>query len=177
MTQSPHETVNPLTLAEPVGYSHALVVTPGRTVFVGGQTARRTDGSVAGDTVVQQFDQALGNVVEALRSAGAEPVHVVDMRIHTTSLSTYRANLGTLGSIYRRHMGRHYPAMSALGVHELLERGALVEITCTAVVPDSHDNDPLSGERAMEIEVEEGLVSGPFADPAEPGNERARTST
>ena len=66
MTQSPHETVNPLSLAEPVGYSHALVVTPGRTVFVGGQTARRTDGSVVGDTVVQQFDQALGNVVEAL---------------------------------------------------------------------------------------------------------------
>ncbi|GHD16044.1 RidA family protein [Nocardiopsis kunsanensis] len=175
MAQTPHETVNPLTLAEPVGYSHAIVVTPGRTVFVGGQTARRTDGSMTGDTLVQQFDHALGNVVEALRNAGAEPVHVVDMRIHTTSISTYRANLKTLGPVYRRHMGRHYPAMSALGVHELLERGALVEITCTAVVPDTHDDDPLSNERALEIEVEEGLVSGPFEDPNEPGNERART--
>jgi len=175
LAKTPHEIVNPLTLAEPVGYSHALMVTPGRTVFVGGQTARRADGSVAGDAVVQQFDQALGNVVEALRGAGAEPVHVVDMRIHTTSMSTYRANLGPLGSIYRRHMGRHYPAMSAVGVQELLERGALVEITCTAVVPVVHDDAPLSDERALEIEVEEGVVSGPFGGPAEPGTNHART--
>ena len=175
MARTPHKIVNPLSLARPAGYAHALVVTPGRTVFVGGQSSRRTDGTIVGDTVVHQFDHALGNLVEALRAAGAEPVHVVDLRIHTTSVPSYRANLNSLGGVYRRHMGRHYPAMSVIGVHELLERGALVELTCTAVVPDAHDHDPLAEERALEIEVEGGLVSGPFEDPTEPGNERART--
>ena len=69
MDRTPHEIINPLTLSDPVGYSHALVVTPGRSVYVGGQTSRRSDGVLTGDSVVQQFDHSLANMVEALRAA------------------------------------------------------------------------------------------------------------
>lgn len=160
MDRTPHEIINPLSLPDPVGYSHALVVTPGRTVYVGGQTALRSDGVLTGDSVVQQFDQALANMVEALRAAGAEPVHVVSMRVYTTSVGVYRINLKTLGSVYRRHMGRYYPPMAVVGVTELLEVGALVEFECTAVVPDVLDSEELEegAPRALVEEVDEAFA-------------------
>ncbi|CAL9390938.1 hypothetical protein SUDANB121_01263 [Nocardiopsis dassonvillei] len=152
MDRTPHQIVNPLTLADPVGFAHALVVTPGKVVHIGGQVARRTDGVVAGDGVVQQFDRALGNVVEALRVAGAEPGHVVDMRIYTTAMRSYRVSSNTLGSVYRRHMGRHYPPMTVVGVTDLMEPEALVEIVCTAVVPDVRDQaEPEEDDETREM--------------------------
>src|SRR5690625_6176382 len=66
------EFVNPPELAEPRGFSHAVVGT-GRTVFLAGQTALNQDGVIVGETVVEQFDQALGNIVTALRAAGGTP--------------------------------------------------------------------------------------------------------
>lgn len=175
---TPHQIINPLTLTDPVGYSHALVVTPGRAVYVGGQTSRRSDGVLTGDSVVQQFDRALANMVEALRAAGAEPVHVVSMRVYTTSVSVYRVNLKTLGSVYRRHMGRYYPPMTVVGVTELLEDGAQVELECTAVAPDEPDSAELSRYASREL-VED--VDNAFADASEDAGdpadirERART--
>lgn len=169
MDRTPHEIINPLTLSDPVGFSHALVVTPGRTVYVGGQAARRSDGVLTGDSVVQQFDQALANMVEALRAAGAEPGHVVSMRVHTTSVGVYRVNLRTLGSVYRRHMGRYYPPMAVVGVTELLEPGALVELECTAVVPYMRDSEEPDESASREL-VEE--VDGTFADASGTGEPR-----
>lgn len=172
MDRTPHEIVNPLSLTDPVGYAHALVVAPGRIVHIGGQTARRIDGVLLGESVVQQFDQALANMVEALRAVGARPTHVVDMRVHTTSMSTYRINLTGLGSVYRRHMGRHYPPMTAVGVTELLDAEALVEVMCTAVVPEARDGGPLEDEAAWEVEVADDLVGGPTEDEMEPARHR-----
>ena len=39
-------------------------------------------------------------------------------------------------------MGRHYPAMSLLVVHSLLEERAKVEIEATALVPDLGGEEP-----------------------------------
>ncbi|MFD6950130.1 MULTISPECIES: RidA family protein [unclassified Nocardiopsis] len=163
MGRTPHEIVNPLTLHEPVGFAHALVAGTGRLVHVGGQCARRSDGTVVGGGVVEQFDRALANMVEALRAAGAEPVHVVDMRIFTTSMRAYRAESETVGAVYRRHMGRFYPPMTVLGVTDLLDPDALVEVVCTAVVPEVPENGPMRAEETWKLveEVEETLVSDP----------------
>lgn len=174
MDRTPHEIVNPLSLAEPVAHAHALVVTPGRTVHVGCQTARRIDGVIVGQSVVQQFDQALANMVKALRAVGARPVHVVDMRVHTTAMSTYRINLTALGSVYRRHMGRHYPPMAVVGVTELLDADALVEVMCTAVVPEPRDGGLLVDEAAWEVEVADDLEDGPAEGGMEPEPARPR---
>ena len=42
-----------------------------------------------------------------------------------------------IGRAYRAVMGRHYPAMSAIGVTRLVEKQALVEIEATAVLAAS----------------------------------------
>jgi enamine deaminase RidA (YjgF/YER057c/UK114 family) len=53
-----------------------------------------------------------------------------------TDLDAYRAARRELGTIWRELFGTHYPAMSVIGVSELLEPGALVEIEATATVED-----------------------------------------
>ncbi|MEU3016935.1 MULTISPECIES: RidA family protein [unclassified Nocardiopsis] len=176
MDRTPHEIINPLSLPDPVGYSHALVVNPGRTVYVGGQTALRSDGVLTGASLVQQFDHALANVVEALRAAGARPAHVVSMRVYTTSVGVYRVNLKALGSIYRRHMGRYYPPMAVLGVTELLENRAQVELECVAVIPEASDDAELAEGEPRELveEVDDPFVDDPATEEPEEGSEESR---
>lgn len=131
-----HEIVNPARLAPAVGFAHAVVAAPGRTVYLGGQTAQRPDGAIAGATLSEQFDVALANVVTALRAAGGEPDHLVSMIVYTTDAPGYRGRLRELGAIYRRHLGKHYPAMAFFEVKGLFDPAALIELVGTAVIPD-----------------------------------------
>lgn len=135
MSDTPHGLVNPEGLARAVGYTHAVVAAPGRLVQVAGQVAMDPTGAVVGETLVEQFDVALGNVVTALEGAGATPAHVVSMLVFVTDMAGYRAGLRDLGPVWRRHFGRHYPAMALVGTTELVEPAAKVEILATAVVP------------------------------------------
>ncbi|GAA1655114.1 RidA family protein [Fodinicola feengrottensis] len=130
----PHELVNPPELGPTVGFSHATVAAAGRTVYLGGQTAQDSTGKIVGDDIVSQFDRALSNVVIALKAAGGEPGDIVSMVIYTTDMSAYRGALKDLGRAYQSHLGRHYPAMALLGVSELFDPQALVEIIATAVI-------------------------------------------
>jgi enamine deaminase RidA (YjgF/YER057c/UK114 family) len=136
VTDTPHRIVRPEGLVEPKGFAHALVAAPGRTVYLGGQTGHREDGSLAGDDLVAQFDQACANVVTALEAAGARPEHLVALAIHVVEAGEYRSRLEELGSAYRRHFGKHYPAMALLGTTELFDADAKVELIGTAVIPD-----------------------------------------
>jgi enamine deaminase RidA (YjgF/YER057c/UK114 family) len=130
-----HRIVNPEELSPPSGFAHAVVAGDGVTVYLGGQTGHRADGSLAGGDLVTQFDQACANVVTALRAAGGEPEHLVQLLIFATDLPDYRSRLRDLGEVYRRHLGRHFPAVALLGVAELVDPGAVVELVGTAVVP------------------------------------------
>jgi enamine deaminase RidA (YjgF/YER057c/UK114 family) len=131
-----HEIVNPAALAPATGFAHAVVAAaPGRTVYLGGQAAQRPDGTIAGATLTEQFDLALANVVTALRAAGGEPAHLVSIIIYTTDAAGYRARLRELGASYRRHLGKHYPAMAFFEVKGLFDPAALVELVGTAVIP------------------------------------------
>ncbi len=132
---SPHEILNPHTLAEPVGFSHAVVATTGRTIYLGGQAAHDSNGKIVGDDVATQFAQAAANVVAALDAAGARPEHLVSMQIFVTDAAAYRTSLPQLSDAYRKHFGRHYPAIALLEVKGLFDPGALVELVCVAVVP------------------------------------------
>jgi enamine deaminase RidA (YjgF/YER057c/UK114 family) len=130
-----HELVNPPSLAPAIGFAHAVVAAPGRTIYLGGQTAHGPDGKLSAHTIVEQFDAALRNVVIALEAAGAAPEHLVSMTIYTTAAETYRAHRHELGEAYRRHLGRHYPAMAFFEVGSLFDAEAMIELVCVAVVP------------------------------------------
>jgi enamine deaminase RidA (YjgF/YER057c/UK114 family) len=124
-----HRIVDVPGLPEPVGYAHAVVATPGRTVYLGGQIG-------AGKTIIEQFDAAAANLVAALRAAGGEPDDLVSLVVYATDLDEYRASLSGLGEVWRRHFGRRYPAMALVGVSALLDPVARVELMGVAVVSD-----------------------------------------
>lgn len=132
---TPHRVVTAPGLAPPTGFAHAVVAAPGTTVYLGGQTAQGPDGAIVGSTVPEQFDVAAGNVVTALAAAGGSPEHLVSLLLYVTDLAAYRASLSELGPLYRKHFGRHYPAIALLGVAELFDPEAKLELVGTAVVP------------------------------------------
>jgi enamine deaminase RidA (YjgF/YER057c/UK114 family) len=129
------ERVNPVALARPSGFSHAVVATGGRLVFLAGQTALDTAGAIVGDTVVAQFEQALANLIAALRAAGGSPGQLASLTIYAVDLDDYRAHGRELGEVWRRLAGPDYPAMAAVGVARLWDPAALVEIQGHAVIP------------------------------------------
>jgi enamine deaminase RidA (YjgF/YER057c/UK114 family) len=120
-------------LAPPIGYAHAVIAT-GRTVFLGGQTALNADGAIEGETFAEQFDVAAGNVLAALKAAGAGPEDLVQVLVFVTDVAEYKASLRELGEIWKRRFGRRYPAMALLGVSALFDEAAKVELVATAVI-------------------------------------------
>lgn len=133
---SPHEILNPGTLPKPTGFAHAVVAATGRTVYLGGQAGLDEDGKLVSDDLVDQFSQAASNVVDALTAAGAAPDQLVSMQIFVTDVGEYKARLGDLAKAYQSYFGKHYPAIALLGVNELFEPAAKVELVCIAVIPD-----------------------------------------
>ena len=128
--------VNPPELAPPVGYAHAAIGT-GRAVVLAGQVGSDGDGKIVepGD-LVAQFSRALDNLVVALRAAGGEPTDLAFVRIYTSDVPGYRAHLRELGAAYRERIGKHFPPMALLGVTELFDLGAVVEIEGLAYVAE-----------------------------------------
>lgn len=129
--------IHPEGWAIPKGYSNGIVA-QGKVIFVGGQigwdprsaTAKFPDGGFAA-----QFEQALANVVEVVHAAGGKPEHIARLTVYVVDKKEYLASLKELGAIWRRHLGRHYPAMALVQVVALVEDLARVEIEATAVLP------------------------------------------
>jgi len=127
--------VNPVELGAPRGWSNGMLAQAGgRTLFIAGQTARDVSGQVPAADFVSQFDRALGNVLAVLGAAGGEPQDIGRFTIYVTDLAQYRGSLKPLGEVYRKRMGRHYPAMALVEVRSLVDPNAVVEIEATAVL-------------------------------------------
>src|SRR5580698_5035915 len=120
------ERVNPPSLPAPSGFSHAVVATGGRLVFLAGQTALDQSGAIAGETVAEQFELALANLLTALTAAGGQPEHLASLTVYAIDLADYRANGRQIGAAWRKLAGREYPAMAAIGVSRLWDAAALV---------------------------------------------------
>lgn len=131
---TPHQLINPSTMAPAKGFAHVVVPRDGRTVYLAGQTAADATGAVVGHTFAEQYDLALANVIEALGAVGGEPSDIVSLVVYTTDMQQYRDDLRGVGTVHRNHLGRHFPAMAMLGVTELFDPAAIVEIIATAVI-------------------------------------------
>ncbi len=119
--------VNPDDLPRPSGFSHAVIAGAGETVYLAGQIG-------AGETIAEQFDRAAGNLMTALLAAGGEPADLVSLQVFVTDVPAYKEALPELGAAWRRHFGRHYPAMGLFGVSELFDAAAMVELMGIAVI-------------------------------------------
>ncbi|MBD0423715.1 RidA family protein [Streptomyces sp. TRM S81-3] len=129
------ERVNPPELSPPTGFSHAVVATGTRVVFLAGQTALDADGKITGDTLPEQFAQALTNLLTALRTAGGTPADLARVTVYATDVAAYRAHAAELGRLWRQLAGRDYPAMAVVEVVRLWDERALVELDGFAVLP------------------------------------------
>jgi enamine deaminase RidA (YjgF/YER057c/UK114 family) len=129
------ERVNPPGLSPPTGFSHAVVATGTRVVFLAGQTALDTDGKVVGDTLPEQFERALTNLLSALRASGGTPADLARVTVYATDVADYRVRAPELGRIWRELAGRDYPAMAVVQVVRLWDEEALIELDGFAVLP------------------------------------------
>jgi enamine deaminase RidA (YjgF/YER057c/UK114 family) len=128
--------INPDSLGAPSGYSHGLVAdTHGKLLFIAGQIAWDAQQKIVSNDFVEQFDRALANVVTVLRAAGGKPEHIVRLVIYVTDKIEYRERTREVGERYRKHLGKHFPAMVLVQVAGLLDDAAKVEIEGMAVLP------------------------------------------
>jgi enamine deaminase RidA (YjgF/YER057c/UK114 family) len=133
-----HKTLQPEGWLAPRGYANGIEAS-GRQIYVGGQIGWNAQCQFETDDLVAQIRQALSNCVAVVAAGGGRPEHIVRMTWYLRDKKEYVARLKEIGSAYREVMGRHYPAMSAVQVSDLIEDEAKVEIEVTAVVPSSMD--------------------------------------
>jgi enamine deaminase RidA (YjgF/YER057c/UK114 family) len=127
--------LQPPSWARPRGYSNAIAVKGGTTVYIAGQVGWR-NGTWETKEFAGQFRQALANILEALAQAKGKPEHIVRLTWYVVDRDAYLASLPAVGEAYRDLMGKHYPTMSVVQVSGLVESQALLEIEATAVIPD-----------------------------------------
>ena len=118
----------------PVGYANGIAAS-GTIVFVAGQVGWDGSQVFRSEEIAPQFQQALANVIAVLAEAGGRPEHICRMTAYCCDKPAYLAARAELGRIWRRLMGRHYPAMSMIFVSDLLDSPGKIELEATAVIP------------------------------------------
>ena len=118
----------------PLGYSNGIAAN-GTLVFLAGQVGWNADERFESEDLAPQFEQALKNVLTVLAEAGGKPEHICRITAFCCDKPAYLAVRSELGRIWRKYMGRHYPAMSMIFVSDLLDSPGKIELEATAVIP------------------------------------------
>jgi enamine deaminase RidA (YjgF/YER057c/UK114 family) len=129
------QAIDPAELGAPQGYANGILVPAGRRLlFVAGQVGWDGSQRLVGEGFVEQFAQALANVLAVVRAAGGGPGDLARLTIYVLDREEYGRHRRELGERYRQLMGGHYPAMALVEVRGLLLAGARVEIEATAAL-------------------------------------------
>jgi enamine deaminase RidA (YjgF/YER057c/UK114 family) len=121
--------------APPIGYANGIEVEAGRIVFIAGQVGWDAQQKFNSEEIPAQFEQALSNVLAVLAEAGGAPHHICRITAFCCDKPAYLEARAELGAIWKRRMGRHYPAMSMIFVNDLLDHPGKIELEATAVLP------------------------------------------
>jgi len=128
--------INPQSLGAPSGYSNGLLTdSGGRLLFIAGQIAWNEKQQIVSDDFVEQFDRALENVIAVVNGAGGKATDIARLVMYVTNKIEYRERTREVGERYRKHMGKHFPAMVLVQVAGLVDDAAKVEIEGMAVLP------------------------------------------
>ena len=126
------ERIDPVGLAKAETYSHVVVATGSRLVFVAGQVAEDEGGNVVGrDDFPTQARQAFSNLARALAAAGVRPEQVARLGIFVVALR--EAHLPAIEAARAALFGDHKPVDTLLGVETLAHPGCLIEVEAIAV--------------------------------------------
>jgi enamine deaminase RidA (YjgF/YER057c/UK114 family) len=117
--------LNPDALPKNPAFSQGVLVEgAATTLYVGGQNGLRADGTLAGDDIGSQTAQAMANVLEVLRAAGATQEQVAKLTIYVVQGNDIRAGFAASQQVW----GPHPTAVTVVVVAGLAVPGALVEI-------------------------------------------------
>src|SRR5215831_7050017 len=100
--------INPPTLAPAVGFSHGVLVSGGRLLFLAGQTGSDAEGQIiAPGDLVAQYEQTLRNLQTVVESAGGKLQDIAKLNIFVRDRDNYLANLKLLGKVHRSFFGTY----------------------------------------------------------------------
>jgi enamine deaminase RidA (YjgF/YER057c/UK114 family) len=122
--------VNPPTLSKPTGYTHVVIATGGRTIYIAGQTAVDKDGNVVGPGDFRaQAKQIFENLRTALAAAGAGFGDIVKLNIYVLDMT----NAAVLREVRDGYLGSNPPAATLVEVKKLAREQFMLEIEAIAV--------------------------------------------
>lgn len=119
----------------PKGYANGISA-KGRIIVTAGVVGWTAEERFEHDDLAGQFRQVLLNIRAILAEDGAGPEHIVRMTWYVTDIPEYRASLKEIGAAYKELIGKNFPTMAVVGVTELVEPKAKIEIETMAVVPE-----------------------------------------
>ena len=128
-----HEIIQPEGWAKAKGYANGIKNADNQ-LFIGGQIGWNADQLFETQDFIGQMEQALRNIVAVLEAAGGKIEDLVRLTWYVTDKKEYVARQREVGEVYRKVLGRHFPAMTMVVVAGLVEDEALVEIEATAVL-------------------------------------------
>jgi enamine deaminase RidA (YjgF/YER057c/UK114 family) len=123
--------IHPEGWAPALGYANGMLAKDG-TLHVGGQIGWNENKEFIAKDFIGQMEQTLRNIVAIVEAAGGSVSDIARLTWFVTDKQEYLAKQREVGEVYRRVMGRHFPAMSMLIVKDLVEDEALLEIEATA---------------------------------------------
>jgi enamine deaminase RidA (YjgF/YER057c/UK114 family) len=116
---------------EEVGYSRAVRVD--NEIHVSGTTATDDDGTIVGEgDPYRQTEQAISNIADALREAGASLDDVIRTRMYVVDIDDWEE----IGRAHGDALSTARPATSMVEVERLIDPEMLVEIEAVACVED-----------------------------------------
>lgn len=127
------KTIQPDGWAPAKGYANGMLSADG-TLYVGGQIGWTKEQVFQSHDFIGQMEQALRNIVDVVEAAGGQVTDITRLTWFVINKAEYAARQREVGEVYRRVLGRHFPAMSMLVVAGLVEDDALLEIEATAYI-------------------------------------------
>ncbi|HEV8584295.1 MAG TPA: RidA family protein [Methylomirabilota bacterium] len=119
-------------MPEPIShFTH--VVRAGRLVFVSGCVASDENGkTVGGSDIVAQTRQVHENIKRCLAAAGATFADICKVTVFLKNV----ADREKVNTVRKEYFGAHRPASTLLEISRLVRDDLLIEIECTAVLPE-----------------------------------------
>jgi enamine deaminase RidA (YjgF/YER057c/UK114 family) len=106
----------------------------GDLLQVSAQTGRNREGRMVSADLVEQYAQALDNVLDVVWAAGGSAESLTRVVVYVTDASGYRRRQRAIDKIWTSRMKGHRPALTLFGVAGLLDEEALVAVDAEALV-------------------------------------------
>jgi len=129
----PHKIIQPDGWTPAKGYANGMLGKDG-TLFVGGQIGWNGAQVFESHDFISQMEQALQNIVSVVEKAGGQINDITRLTWYVIDKEEYLSRQREVGEVYRRVLGRHFPAMTMVVVAGLIEDEALLEIEATAII-------------------------------------------